>query len=254
MSDKTSVLFVCVHNAGRSQMAAAFLQSLGGDGVEVRSAGTAPTDRVNPVVVDAMHEVGIDVSAATPKVLTTDAVQASDVVITMGCGDECPLLPRQALPGLGARGPGGRPGHRRRASHPRGDPPPCGGVARRDCAADRPVVTEPALVVRRARPAATRSCRRWTSRRTPRSCRRPTGRFEHQPFRSTTSPDDVLVAEVDGDICGYVVLRRRGGFRRTHTSCRSSGSLSTPTGSAGASGAPSSRLPSPKPVDVVRDA
>ncbi len=93
MSDKTSVLFVCVHNAGRSQMAAAFLQSLGGDGVEVRSAGTAPTDRVNPVVVDAMHEVGIDVSAATPKVLTTDAVQASDVVITMGCGDECPYYP-----------------------------------------------------------------------------------------------------------------------------------------------------------------
>ncbi len=93
MVDKSSVLFVCVHNAGRSQMAAGFLQALGGDRVEVRSAGTTPAEHVNPVVVDAMHEVGIDVSAAQPKVLTADAVQSSDVVITMGCGDECPYFP-----------------------------------------------------------------------------------------------------------------------------------------------------------------
>ncbi|MCT4356923.1 arsenate reductase ArsC [Streptomyces sp. Je 1-79] len=88
-----SVLFVCVHNAGRSQMAAAFLTHLGGDRVEVRSAGSAPADTVNPSVVAAMSEVGIDLSAETPKVLTTEAVQASDVVITMGCGDACPYLP-----------------------------------------------------------------------------------------------------------------------------------------------------------------
>ncbi|MBV6700172.1 arsenate reductase ArsC [Kitasatospora aureofaciens] len=88
-----SVLFVCVHNAGRSQMAAAFLSSLGGDRVEVRSAGSAPAATVNPAVVDAMHEVGIDISAETPKVLTTEAVRASDVVITMGCGDACPFFP-----------------------------------------------------------------------------------------------------------------------------------------------------------------
>jgi arsenate reductase len=93
VADKPSVLFVCVHNAGRSQMAAGFLQALGGDRVEVRSAGTAPAEHVNPVVVDAMHEVGIDVSAAQPKVLTPDAVKSSDVVITMGCGDECPYFP-----------------------------------------------------------------------------------------------------------------------------------------------------------------
>ncbi|MFF9016463.1 arsenate reductase ArsC [Streptomyces sp. NPDC014870] len=88
-----SVLFVCVHNAGRSQMAAAFLTHLGGDRVEVRSAGSAPADTVNPSVVAAMSEVGIDISAETPKVLTTEAVQASDVVITMGCGDACPYFP-----------------------------------------------------------------------------------------------------------------------------------------------------------------
>ncbi len=93
MSHKLTVLFVCVHNAGRSQMAAGFLAALGGDEVEVRSAGTAPADQVNPVAVEAMREVGIDLSAATPKVLTTEAVQASDVVITMGCGDECPYFP-----------------------------------------------------------------------------------------------------------------------------------------------------------------
>ncbi|MEU3777200.1 arsenate reductase ArsC [Streptomyces sp. NPDC032472] len=88
-----SVLFVCVHNAGRSQMAAAFLTHLGADRVRVRSAGSAPADTVNPAVVEAMQEVGIDISAETPKVLTAEAVQASDVVITMGCGDACPYFP-----------------------------------------------------------------------------------------------------------------------------------------------------------------
>ncbi|GAA2991339.1 arsenate reductase ArsC [Streptomyces lactacystinicus] len=90
---KPSVLFVCVHNAGRSQMAAAFLTRLGGDRVEVRSAGSAPADSVNPAAVRAMAEVGIDLSAETPKVLTVEAVRASDVVITMGCGDACPYFP-----------------------------------------------------------------------------------------------------------------------------------------------------------------
>ncbi|MFF8406064.1 arsenate reductase ArsC [Streptomyces sp. NPDC014846] len=88
-----SVLFVCVHNAGRSQMGAAFLTRLGGDHVQVRSAGSAPADSVNPAVVEAMREVGIDISAETPKVLTVEAVQSSDVVITMGCGDACPYFP-----------------------------------------------------------------------------------------------------------------------------------------------------------------
>ncbi|MFD8705096.1 arsenate reductase ArsC [Kitasatospora sp. NPDC059648] len=88
-----SVLFVCVHNAGRSQMAAAFLTRLGGDRVQVRSAGSAPAETVNPAVVEALAEVGIDISAETPKVLTVQAVQASDVVITMGCGDACPFFP-----------------------------------------------------------------------------------------------------------------------------------------------------------------
>ncbi|SEG70069.1 arsenate reductase [Actinacidiphila yanglinensis] len=93
MSDKPSVLFVCVHNAGRSQMAAAWLTHLAGDRVEVRSAGSTPGDAVNPVAVEAMREVGIDISAETPKVLTIDAVRASDVCITMGCGDACPVFP-----------------------------------------------------------------------------------------------------------------------------------------------------------------
>ncbi|WP_432155357.1 arsenate reductase ArsC [Streptomyces sp. bgisy153] len=88
-----SVLFVCVHNAGRSQMAAGFLSHLAGDRVEVRSAGSLPGDQVNPAAVEAMKEVGIDISAAEPKVLTTEAVQASDYVITMGCGDACPVFP-----------------------------------------------------------------------------------------------------------------------------------------------------------------
>ncbi|MDQ0779694.1 arsenate reductase [Streptomyces aurantiacus] len=90
---RPSVLFVCVHNAGRSQMAAAFLTHHGQGRIEVRSAGSAPADSVNPAVVEAMNEIGIDISARTPKVLTTTAVQASDVVITMGCGDACPVFP-----------------------------------------------------------------------------------------------------------------------------------------------------------------
>lgn len=90
---KPSVLFVCVHNAGRSQMAAAFLSHVGQGRVEVRSAGSAPADSVNPAVIEAMAEAGIDIAAETPKVLTTEAVQASDVVITMGCGDACPVFP-----------------------------------------------------------------------------------------------------------------------------------------------------------------
>ncbi|MEU5610925.1 arsenate reductase ArsC [Streptomyces sparsogenes] len=88
-----SVLFVCVHNAGRSQMAAGFLTHLAGDRVEVRSAGSLPADQVNPAAVEAMKEVGIDISDQKPKVLTTEAVAASDYVITMGCGDACPIFP-----------------------------------------------------------------------------------------------------------------------------------------------------------------
>lgn len=92
-SERPSVLFVCVHNAGRSQMAAGFLSALAGDAVEVRSAGSAPADSVNPAAVEAMREVGIDISAASPTILTVDAVQTSTVVITMGCGDACPIFP-----------------------------------------------------------------------------------------------------------------------------------------------------------------
>lgn len=93
VSRKPSVLFVCVHNAGRSQMAAGWLTHLAADRVEVRSAGSAPAEHVNPVAVQAMAEVGIDISAARPKLLTPDAVQTSDVVVTMGCGDACPVFP-----------------------------------------------------------------------------------------------------------------------------------------------------------------
>ncbi|WP_377644817.1 arsenate reductase ArsC [Oryzobacter terrae] len=90
---RPSVLYVCVHNAGRSQMAAAYTHHLSAGAVEVRSAGSAPADRVNPAAVEAMAEEGIDLTAEVPKVLTTDAVRASDVVITMGCGDTCPIFP-----------------------------------------------------------------------------------------------------------------------------------------------------------------
>ena len=93
MPDRPTVLFVCVHNAGRSQMAAGYLQHLAGDRVEVLSAGSAPADQVNPAAVAAMAEDGVDITAGTPKVLTTEAVQESDVVITMGCGDACPIFP-----------------------------------------------------------------------------------------------------------------------------------------------------------------
>jgi arsenate reductase len=93
VSDKPSVLFVCVHNAGRSQMAAAFLTHLSEGRIEVRSAGSAPAGAVNPAVVEAMAEVGIDIAAEVPKVLTVEAVQTSDVCITMGCGDVCPVFP-----------------------------------------------------------------------------------------------------------------------------------------------------------------
>lgn len=89
----TSVLFVCVHNAGRSQMAAGFLGHLAGDRVEVRSAGSLPADRVNPAAVEAMREVGVDLAGQQPKQLTPEAVRASDYVITMGCGDACPVFP-----------------------------------------------------------------------------------------------------------------------------------------------------------------
>lgn len=94
-TDRPEVLFVCVHNAGRSQMAAAFLQHLAGDRVVVRSAGSAPADDVNPAVIEAMAEIGIDLRSmgAVPKKLDEAAVRASDVVITMGCGDACPIFP-----------------------------------------------------------------------------------------------------------------------------------------------------------------
>ncbi|WP_458042424.1 MULTISPECIES: arsenate reductase ArsC [Bacteria] len=93
MTDKPTVLFVCVHNAGRSQMAAGYLRALAGDSIEVLSAGSAPKDSINPVAVDAMAEEGIDIANNTPKVLTVEAVRESDVVITMGCGDACPIFP-----------------------------------------------------------------------------------------------------------------------------------------------------------------
>jgi arsenate reductase len=92
---KPSVLFVCVHNAGRSQMAAGFLRALAGDAVEVRSAGSAPADQINPVAVAAMAEVGIDITDQRPRILTPEASEASSVVITMGCGDVCPYFPGQ---------------------------------------------------------------------------------------------------------------------------------------------------------------
>lgn len=93
MSDKPSVLFVCIHNAGRSQMAAAYLRHLAGDRIEVLSAGSAPADHLNPAAIAVMLEEGIDMSAETPKILTEVAVEAADVVVTMGCGDTCPFYP-----------------------------------------------------------------------------------------------------------------------------------------------------------------
>ncbi|MDX2575429.1 arsenate reductase ArsC [Streptomyces scabiei] len=105
---RPSVLFVCIHNAGRSQMAAAFLTHLAGDRVQVRSAGSAPADTVNTAVVDALAEVGIDISAEVPKMLTVEAVQASDVVITMGCGDTCPVFPGKRYLDWGLPDPAGQ--------------------------------------------------------------------------------------------------------------------------------------------------
>ncbi len=93
MTDMPSVLFVCVHNAGRSQMAAGFLAHFGAGRIEVRSAGSAPGERVNPVAIEAMKELGIDISGEQPKILTADAVRESDVCVTMGCGDTCPYFP-----------------------------------------------------------------------------------------------------------------------------------------------------------------
>lgn len=93
MTSKKTILFVCVHNAGRSQMAAGFMRELGGDQVEVLSAGSAPKDSINPVAVEAMAELGINISDQKPKILTPESVQQSDVVITMGCGDACPYYP-----------------------------------------------------------------------------------------------------------------------------------------------------------------
>ena len=93
MSAKPSVLFVCVHNAGRSQMAAGFMQHLSHGRVDVLSAGSAPKNSINPVAIEAMAELGIDIANNVPKILTPEAVQASDVVITMGCGDACPFYP-----------------------------------------------------------------------------------------------------------------------------------------------------------------
>lgn len=93
MTAKPTILFVCVHNAGRSQMAAGYARALGGDHVEVLSAGSEPKDAINPVAIQAMAEVGIDIAGNQPKVLTTDAVRVSDAVVTMGCGDACPVFP-----------------------------------------------------------------------------------------------------------------------------------------------------------------
>jgi arsenate reductase (thioredoxin) len=103
------VLFVCVHNAGRSQMAAGFLSHLAGDGVEVLSAGSEPADRINPVAVEAMAEVGIDVSREKPKLLQDAAVREADVVITMGCGDACPIYPGKRYEDWDLPDPAGKP-------------------------------------------------------------------------------------------------------------------------------------------------
>jgi arsenate reductase len=106
---RPSVLFVCVHNAGRSQMAAGWLRYLAGDAVEVRSAGSEPADRINPVAVEAMREVGIDITAGQPRRLDRDTVAASDVVITMGCGDTCPVFPGTRYEDWDLTDPAGQP-------------------------------------------------------------------------------------------------------------------------------------------------
>jgi protein-tyrosine-phosphatase len=109
MSGKPTVLFVCVHNAGRSQMAAAYMRELSGGAVEVLSAGSEPRDQINPMAVQAMAEEGIDITSQTPKILTTEAVKESDVVITMGCGDTCPIFPGKRYEDWELTDPAGRP-------------------------------------------------------------------------------------------------------------------------------------------------
>ena len=109
MSTKPTVLFVCVHNAGRSQMAAGYLRHLAGDRIDVLSAGSAPVDELNPAAVEAMAEDGIDITDAQPKLLTPTAVQAADVVVTMGCGDECPYFPGRRYEDWKVDDPAGQP-------------------------------------------------------------------------------------------------------------------------------------------------
>ncbi|MGW3887810.1 arsenate reductase ArsC [Micromonospora chokoriensis] len=109
MNDKPSVLFVCVHNAGRSQMAAGWLRHLAGDTIEVRSAGSEPADQLNPVAVQAMREVGIDITEQTPVRLTWDTAEASDVIVTMGCGDTCPVFPGKRYEDWKLTDPAGQP-------------------------------------------------------------------------------------------------------------------------------------------------
>jgi arsenate reductase (thioredoxin) len=106
---KPSVLFVCIHNAGRSQMAAGWLRHLAGDAIVVRSAGSEPADQINPVAVEAMREVGIDITGSTPQLLQTDAVRGSDVVVTMGCGDACPIFPGKRYEDWELTDPAGQP-------------------------------------------------------------------------------------------------------------------------------------------------
>ena len=109
MADVPEILFLCVHNAGRSQMAAALARRLGGERVRVRSAGSAPGERIHPVVVEAMHEIGVDLGTELPKLLTPDAVRAADVVITMGCGDACPVFPGKSYRDWQIPDPKGQP-------------------------------------------------------------------------------------------------------------------------------------------------
>jgi arsenate reductase len=106
---KRTVLFVCVHNAGRSQMAAGWLRHLAGDAVDVRSAGSEPANQINPVAVEAMREVGIDITGATPQLLATETVKLSDVVVTMGCGDACPIFPGKRYEDWELTDPAGQP-------------------------------------------------------------------------------------------------------------------------------------------------
>lgn len=106
---KPAVLFVCIHNAGRSQMAAGWLRHLAGDTVEIRSAGSEPANQINPIAIEAMREVGIDITGNTPQLLETEAVRDSDVVITMGCGDACPIFPGKRYEDWDLTDPAGQP-------------------------------------------------------------------------------------------------------------------------------------------------